>query len=218
MIRKEELQPDNGRVTAGIPSLDSPKRFEHDKALISEEFRKQIDAEIERNEQASIAPDGDKPRTILEASKGKQLNPAEFIRRLSAMNPNLWFERAKAAPSQIGVYLKVPITTDEPEGLRYIGGFSGNAPINEVDWVHTKMEKRLVVGPAPAKRVLGTKTVFVQCHGCKDCGSKGAIGGVIRGYRMLLKRLEDARVITPTQTEHMFGLENTKNWQARHGS
>lgn len=216
MIQKEELQPDNGRVTAGIPSLDSPKRFQRDTALISADFQKKIDAEIERNEQSSITPDGDKTRTVLEAVKGTQLNPAEFIRRLSALNPKLWFERAKAAPTEIGVYLKIHSTQDEPEGLRYLGGFSGVRPLNERDWVHTVKQARYVTDGTLAKRVIGTKIVQVQCHGCKECAQQGAIGGVIRGYRMLLKRLEDAKAITPTETEKMFGSGNTKNWQARH--
>jgi hypothetical protein len=117
VVRREEVQPDVGRVTAGIPSLDSPTRFQQDSDLVRKDYAQQIEADIQAKEASSIAPDGEKSRTILDASKGKQITAAEMIRRLSALNGNLWFERSKAAPSEMGVYLKIPVTVDTPEGL-----------------------------------------------------------------------------------------------------
>lgn len=211
MIEKEVIKPDLGRATQGIPSLDSAKRFQHDSDLVSKDFHEKLDADRDEREQKSFTPDGDKPKNVLDISKGKQLKPEEFIRRLTALNGNLWFERSKAAPSEMGLYLKIPITVDTPEGLKYIGGFSAEKPLNERDWVH--VIEKWVYTRTPG---MLEKKKF-QCHGCKECKAMGAIGGVIRGYRMLLKRLEDSQIITPNQTDKMFGSGGTKNWQARHG-
>lgn len=203
MPKKEEVKPDNGRVTQGIPSLDPSKRFQHDTALVSRDFTEKLTADREAKREDSVAPDGTRPRTVAEISRGTELTPEVLIARLSKLCGHLWFDRSKAAPSQMGVYLKIPVTIDSPEGLQYVGGFNADRAVKEWDVICVK------------KRWTHTREGFMreveeQCSGCKKC-----IGlGCERGYRPLLFRLMEMKALTRTQVEKTFGApNNSKNWR-----
>lgn len=214
MIRKEAIKPDNGRVTAGIPSLDSPKRFQRDSALVTEEYRAKIDAETRAVEERCLAPDS-RPSTILGASEGVKLTPEQFISRLSAINPNFWFQRSGTMPTEMMACLKVPITEDHPSGLQFLFGFSGMRPLIEWNWSHE------------VKRMMHTRTGEVKqekfaCHGCDECKREGAFFGRIRGWRALLQILMDNKLITREQVIEKFGNPSygqSRNWQmVMHGT
>lgn len=208
MIRKEEVKPDNGRVTAGIPSLDSPKRFEKDSAIATDEYLTAVEQEKEQCEARCIAPDAERPTTVLGASEGVKLTAVDFMRKLTAMNNNLWFERSKSIPTEIMCCLLVAATLDHPDGIWFQFGFSGVRPQIEWNWVHEK------------KRMVHTREGFLKeekyaCHGCQECNKEGAFYGRIRGWRSCLQILLNNRVITATQITKHFGSpsKDSKNWQ-----
>lgn len=208
MIRREEIKPDNGRVTAGIPSLDSPKRFRRDSELVSGDYAQKIEQEQRRTEEVCLAPDAQRPTTILGASEGIRLNPEEFIRRLSAMNSNLWFERSQSITTEFMCCLRVPITEDLPAGLWFQFGFSGVRPLLEWNWSHEIIKLMHTRDGIP-------KQEKFACHGCDDCRKEGAFFGRIRGWRSLLQILMENKVITPFQIENMFGppSKDSHNWK-----
>lgn len=204
MIRREEIKPDNGRVTAGIPSLDSPTRFEHDLALVTEDYRDKIDAEARSADLRCLAPDAERPSTILGASEGVRLTPSQFMQRL----PGLWFERSATVPTEMMCCLQVPVTEDHPKGLWYQFGFSAEKPLIEWNWSHERI--RVVHTRIPGF----LKEEKYPCHGCKECRELGAFFGRIRGWRSLLQILIDNKIITRTQAIEKFGATGiSRNWQ-----
>lgn len=212
MIRKEEVKTDNGRVTAGIPTLDSPKRFQLDTELVTEDYRQQIDAELKANEDRCLAPDGERPSTILGASEGIRLTPEQFMQRL----PGLWFERSGTVPTEMMCCVRVPASEDHPKGLWFQFGFSAEKPLIEWNWSH---EKTRVVHT----RIPGfLKEEKYACHGCPECRKLGAFFGRIRGWRSLLQILMQNKVITATEVQEKFGnptYGTSKNWRLLvHGS
>ena len=214
MITREQIKPDNGRVTAGIPSLDSPKRFQHDSELVTEDFRNAIEAEQRRNEIMCLNPDGERPSTIFGASEGTKLTSAEFIKRLTAINPNFWFERSTALPTEMCCCLKVPISEDHPSGLWFQFGFSAEKPLIEWNWSH-EIEREMFTRKPDEK----VKERFA-CHGCDECRREGAFFGRLRGWRSLLQILLNNKLITPAQIEEKFGSAGiSRNWKmVMHGT
>jgi hypothetical protein len=208
MIRKQEIKPDHGRVTAGIPSLDSSQRFQHDSELVTEDYRQQIDAEGRAGEERCLAPDGARPSTILGASEGVTLTPEQFIARLTALRPNFWFQRSAVLTTEFAACLRVPKTEDHPEGMWFQFGFSGVRPLIEWNWSHEL--KRMV-----HTRLGSLVEEKYACHGCDECKKLGAFFGRIRGWRSLLQILMDNKVITPAEAVEKFGhpSKDSRNWK-----
>jgi hypothetical protein len=207
VINKEEVEPDHGRVTAGIPSLDSSKRSEIASSESASDFHNKIHAETESKREDSVAPDGQRDRTNREISRGKEWDSRKLQKKLqqlaSANGCSLHFIRPPAAPSQVGVYLIVPVTPDEDKGLRYIGGFNADRPVKEFDWI--------CVREKVARDRNGTPHVTrEQCSGCPNCKFLGCE----RGWRPMLFRLLEAGIITRSQAES-FGppSKDSQNWQ-----
>jgi hypothetical protein len=207
VIKKEEVQPDNGRVTQGIPSLDSPKRSQIASAESSLDYQEKISAETERNREDSVAPDGTRERTDKELSKGNYWDSYKLQKRLlklaSANGCTIHFFRSANATSQNGMYLSVPVTEDEPQGLRYIGGFNAEGQVKEFDWICVRERVTHTRYGTPA-------VVREQCSGCPKCRFLGCE----RGWRPLLFRLMEMGIITRTQAES-FGppSKDSQNWQ-----
>lgn len=210
MIKREEIKPDNGRVTAGIPSLDSPKRSAFERDTVYLEHAKALEHEWRSNEESCLAPDAERPSTILGASEGIRLTPAQFMQHF----PGLWFERSETVPTEMMCCVRVPVSEDHPKGLWYQFGFSAERPLIEWNWSH---EKTRVVHT----RIPGfLKEEKYACHGCPECRKLGAFFGRIRGWRSLLQILIDNKVITRTEAIDKFGATGiSRNWQmVMHGS
>ena len=102
----EHYRDDNQRVTAGLPSLSPDKRREVTEEQLRYAYQKACQNEYKRNEEAALASDGDMEDTSnWEEIVGIPLEGWKICARLKKLNPNLWFERSNAAPSQLGVYL-----------------------------------------------------------------------------------------------------------------
>lgn len=121
-----ELLAEKGRVSQGNPSLLPEKR-----AVIGYRERQRVKnraniAEAEGKRKQALAPDGTRDRT--QERPDYQLTPAQMMKRLIKLNPNLYFERSKAAPKQMGIYLLDPSLDG---GKRFIVGMHADDPMPE---------------------------------------------------------------------------------------
>ena len=106
MALREQVRDDNQRVTAGLSSLSPSKRKDYTEAEIRAAYQKALQTDYKQKEQDALAPDGDIEDTSdWEQICGIPLEGWKICARLKKLNPNLWFERSNAAPSQLGVYL-----------------------------------------------------------------------------------------------------------------
>lgn len=105
-LLREQYRDDNQKVTAGLSSLSPSKRKDYTENEIMRAYQSACQNEYTKNEQAALASDGEMEDTSdWEQIVGIPLEGWKVCARLKKLNPNLWFERSHAAPSQIGVYL-----------------------------------------------------------------------------------------------------------------
>ena len=109
-------------VNAVRSSLPPDVRFALDREGYKQEFQ---DALFNDSEQKKTAGrfDGERDRTNQDAGIGMPIHSSVFIQRLTQLNPSLWFDRAKADPEKIGIYLQIPPSMVHPEGLQYLFAF-----------------------------------------------------------------------------------------------
>lgn len=121
-----EAKEDKGRVTAGLPGL-SPETRVVTGYRERQRFKNQqniADAQAKRNN--ALGPDGNRDRT--KERPDYQLSPAQLMKRLIKLNPNLYFERSLAAPKNMGVYLLDPAIEG---GKRFIVGMQADDAMPE---------------------------------------------------------------------------------------
>lgn len=117
-----EIRAERGKVTQGIPGLSPAHRATRTYRERQREKSRQLADGSERAEAELTAPDGKRPTTEYEAQKGMELPSSVVIKRLLKLNPNLYFEPAKANQSLMGIYYLDALAL---EGRRYIctGGY-----------------------------------------------------------------------------------------------
>jgi hypothetical protein len=100
----EHAPNDKGRVTAGIPSLDSSKRFGITEAALKRYYQNALVTEYKNNELAAVAPDGKRDTTNWDAQVGIPLTSGQIIKRLRKLNSSLWYEVSTADATKMGIY------------------------------------------------------------------------------------------------------------------
>ena len=115
------LSPDedctNGKVTAGLPALSPEKRAVTNNRRRMAAKRDALVADAKQREQSAGAADGNRSRTIKDAS-GWWMNTDEFIRRLSKLTKVLFFLPTQGFNDRISIYRQ----TNNPEHpLVYVG-------------------------------------------------------------------------------------------------
>ena len=175
-------QPEVNRVTAGLPAVDPMKRFQLECRERTREKQRAAIAEAEIKREAAVAPDASfRPTTSWDAQRGLTLHSSELIRRLSILNPSLWFERHPYISSVMAIYVR------GEEGKKFICGFEAEySPEFEVRLYH---EEETAVGWGDD----------IHLETVKVCD------GTIRGWRTVLSRLIKAGLITQPGAERMFG-------------
>lgn len=108
---------ENGKVTSGLPSLLPEKRAQISNRQRMAFKRDSLIAEAETKKKQAGAPDGNRSRTIKEAS-GWWLNTGEFIQRLSRLTKSLHFLPTQGFKDRISIY---QITNNPEFPLKYIG-------------------------------------------------------------------------------------------------
>lgn len=107
---RENYRDDNQKVTAGLPSLSPEKRRELTETQLTYIYQKACQNEYKHNEEEALAPDG----AIGDVSNWEEIVGIPLqgwqicvrLKKLSRkLGHNLWFERSKAAPEQLGIYL-----------------------------------------------------------------------------------------------------------------
>ena len=120
-ILRERAQRDNGKVTAGIPSLTSERRFELTERQLHRLYQESLLREVVHNDHIAAHPvDGGRPMDNPDAQVGIPLQGERIIGRLKRLNPNLWFERSLSDPTRYGCYALSPL---HDGGKLYIVGF-----------------------------------------------------------------------------------------------
>lgn len=104
----EKIREDRGKVTAGVPSLNSSKRRAITESQLSRIYQRACQAEYQRTEAAATADDGGRTTTDWDAQVGIPLVGPRIISRLRKLNSNLWFEVAEADSNKMGVYIMRP--------------------------------------------------------------------------------------------------------------
>lgn len=105
----EKPREDRGRVTAGIPSLDSKRRTDITETQLRHIYQRSLQADYRSREEKALDSDGAiQDTTDWEQTVGIPLTGVRIMARLKKLNPNLWFERANADSSKTGVYILKP--------------------------------------------------------------------------------------------------------------
>jgi len=189
LIRKESIL-DSLRVTAGLPSVDPLLRTQRDRQAAQRQYQDALHAEAQTKAKAAVAPDGSIDRTKREAARGIELTGDIIVARLTQLVPNLHFERSKADPKQMGVYVH---TGDPEQPLEFVGGFTYERCAEFMN-VHT--EERMVRdrNGVPQKEEV-----------CK---------GITPGWRELTWRLIKRRLVSPERIAVVFGppSRDSRNW------
>lgn len=103
-IVHEHAPNNNGRVTAGIPSLSPEKRHEITESGLSRAYQRTLQADYFKNEQNALEDDNGADVTEWEQVVGIPLTGARIISRLKKLNSSLWFEPSNADRSKTGIY------------------------------------------------------------------------------------------------------------------
>lgn len=113
------LSPEDvkGKVTAGLPSLLPEKRAAISRQQKMEHKRDSLIADAEGKKKAAGAKDGERSRTLKDAS-GWWLDTEEFVRRLSRLTKNLFFLPTSGFKDRISIYRQ---TNDPEHPLVYVG-------------------------------------------------------------------------------------------------
>lgn len=114
ILNPEDLT--NGRVSAGNPSLLPEKRAAINNRQRMAHKRDALIADAEGKKKAAGANDGNRPRTLKDAS-GWWLDTPEFIRRLSKLTKSLYFLPTQGFRDRISIYR---ITNNPEQPLMYV--------------------------------------------------------------------------------------------------
>lgn len=188
------------RVTAGLPSLAPSLRAERDQAESTRQLSNDALAEQKQRAEASVAADGARVTTSLEAQLGRPLATAEFQRRLAKCNSNLRFERSLAHPRLAGVYIvqyrRDAITSEHTMQKRFVCGMEA-----EFMPEFTVRHVELITQPDPT--IPGATRKIAECV------------DLTMGWRTVLVRLLHEGLITQGQIERRFGVpsHDSANWQ-----
>lgn len=97
-----------GKVTSGLPALDAMKRYLKDSHDYRRMKAEQEVLDSERGRSSLYAPDGNLDPTNEAQMRGKAYTAEQVMKKLSALNRRLRFERSLANPSLIGIYIEHP--------------------------------------------------------------------------------------------------------------
>lgn len=103
--------------------LSPEERYKFDRGGYKTDFQNALFDDSEAKKRACVAADNGRSRTDKDQCIGMPLHSDVFMRRLTQLNPSLWFERANADHEKIGIYLQVPISMDYLEGKKFLFGF-----------------------------------------------------------------------------------------------
>lgn len=112
------------RQSQAVRSRLSPDaRYEFERGQYQATHQQELVSDFDTKQQLSLAKDNGRDRTEQDAGIGMPLHSSVLIRRLTALNPSLWFERSNYDQEKIGIYLLVPISMEYLEGKRFLFGF-----------------------------------------------------------------------------------------------
>lgn len=112
------------RQVAAVRSRLAPDaRYEFERGQYHAEHQSRLVSDFDQKQSWALATDNGRDRTEQDAGIGMPLHSSVLIRRLTSLNPSLWFERSNYDAAKIGIYLLVPISMTYLEGKRFLFGF-----------------------------------------------------------------------------------------------
>ena len=154
----------------------------------------QLRQERERND-SLLRPDGSADVANGAEQQGRRLSRAEVVRRITKLNPNIWYEQSTRYPEQGGLYIHDEAS---PYGKRMIVGFP-HGSVNEFSTVMTK----------PA--LIPDLTVALHWQKIEKVDSR------VPGWRTVLYKLLVEGLLTMEQVEREFKISegrSSKFWQS----
>ena len=92
--------------------IDSNGIQRRKKREVWDRTKQMADSAVKRdwdNNSVTVAPDGDRPTTTLEAQMGRPLNRVQFEQRLKKCNANFFTETSNAFPDKAGIYMAMSL-------------------------------------------------------------------------------------------------------------
>jgi hypothetical protein len=116
----------NAKSSSGFPALDAMQRYLRDRHEFQNMKTEQIVSDHEKGKTSLFQKDGDLDPTNEAQMKGRSYTSAQVMKKLSALNRRLHFERSNAYPELIGIYIEHP--EGEYKGWKHVMGM----PFGEV--------------------------------------------------------------------------------------
>lgn len=184
----------NGRVTAGLPSMTPGLRSAITKARVDREMSRQRLLDHVARETVTTAKDGAFDVTSPGQQLGMPLSTEEMMRRLKLCNPMFHFEVAIRDSAKMGIY--VLENRDATLEKRFICG--------------------MVNGIMPERSIRVPKEKKVPDANGEGYWQKiNSIDYEIRGWRTVLVMLLHSKLITQPQIDRFWPASdgNSQNWQ-----
>lgn len=172
--------------------LDSDGQLRHAKGETKESHQERRSRQLSdhiKNNEATVAADCGRPSDSLEAQLGKPLSGQEVRRRLLLCNPRLVFERSINFPELTGIYIRVA-----DKKVHICGMETGWMPEFTV-----KHKKKIRV---PDNDIFGTAKPVSEAN-WKEIYT---VSDITRGWRAVLDMLLEAKLITYSDVDRLFGM------------
>jgi hypothetical protein len=182
-----------GRVTAGLPALDSSVRFQAHTEEVQRHKQVSIAAQNETKRAEAVAPDGERDRTDQGACVGIPLQAETIIDRLTQLNPSLLFKKHPI----LDRFLICIRDSSTETGERYVCSFEGGiSPEFDVLLWHYEEQVKGFGKDATLETVKVPDTI-------------------VGGWASRLVKLINEKLITRAGAERLFGTIHSSAWQKR---
>jgi|SRR5215471_2229665 len=193
------------KASSASPALTPVERAREERRGYATQFQRDAQREQEKREQSYVLDDGDRPRNVIEAGVGRPLTGAQVRQRLLLLNPALIFEPS-TYPGRVCIkkWINDPVLG---ETLHYLCAMEeGLMP--EYSILHFIEEEYYDATTLATPEGTGLKKTRVKIdeHNPET-----------RGWRTILVRLIEERLISEAGATRLFGLPSmqSRNWQAR---
>lgn len=190
---------------------DDQRRWQQEDARESAvERRQRLLAQELENHAVTVAPDDGHDVSNLMAQIGRPLSCHEVIDKLKKCNSRLYFERSKADPTKMGVYLH------DPTGVVYVNPQGETVVIKHLFGMESGVMPEFSVRHTTKTRV-ANQELFGKKEPVAEIEWKvvDTFLSETRGWRSVLVRLLHAGLITRHDVETHFGWSpsrDSKNW------
>jgi hypothetical protein len=201
--RSVERDLEVAKATSRSPALTPGTRARQERRGYATAFERNAQLEQQKREDVYVAPDGSRPRNVLEAGTGRPLSGVEVQRRLLVLNPSLIFQDSPH-PGRICILRRLsdPVLGDT---LHYVCAMErGLMPeFSVLNFIEQPYFDAATQATPLATGTMKTRLVIDSRN------------PETRGWRTVVLRLIKERLVTREGVERLFGLpsHDSANWQ-----